>query len=75
MFVIPSDESKVSEKEMESKLISVRKHKVGDQGSTKLEVFLNKINKEILDKTLPPLEDFSFQKRSAASRAAAARDY
>lgn len=65
----------VGEKEKESKRISVRKHKVGDQGSINLEEFLNKLNKEILDKTLPPMEKLSFQKRSAASRASAARDY
>ena len=65
----------VGEKEKEEKSISVRKHKVGDQGGTQLETFLDLLQKELKEKTVPEMEKLQYQKRSPEDRATAVRDY
>lgn len=65
----------VGDKEKESKSISVRKHKEGDQGGTQLDSFFNLLQEEIKEKTLPKMEKLQFQQRNPEDRAAAVREY
>ncbi len=65
----------VGEKEKEEKSLSLRRHKIGDQGKSSLDEFIQKLKQEINNKVLPEMEKLEFQKRSTKDRELATRDY